>query len=364
MAISMKEAVEISILIAKAKYPILLRGSHGIGKSMLAYQLAEKFQLEVIEKRLSQMSEGDFLGIPFKHEDGYTKTSPMYWLWKASTTPVVLFLDEIDRADRQLRQAAFQLMDSRMVDGVPLHPDTIIIGAINGGIHGRHYMVQPMDPAELSRYSVIDLEPTQKEWLEWAKENNISKSIISFISSNPAALEHSGDFEQDSVYPCRRSWERFNKVLTINNIDLCDISNQSIIYNIGKCYVGVKTSTAFGSFLKTRNFDINIDDLLCGNLKKHFKGMTHSQINEVFFKLENGEQLKTKLNEIELKNLVDFYFICPDEFLRKMISVVSNEFSSSSMDDNLKRLMELRIIPPGSITELKFSEWWSNRLQG
>jgi len=301
MAVSMREAIEISILIAKARYPILLRGSHGIGKSMLAYQLGKVFGLEIIEKRLSQMSEGDFLGIPFKHEDGYTKTSPMYWLWRASNEPVVLFLDEIDRADRQLRQAAFQLMDSRMIDGVNLHPDTIIIGAINGGIHGRHYMVQPMDPAELSRYSVIDLEPTQNEWFEWAKENNIATTIVSFISSNPTALEHFGDFEQDNVYPCRRSWERFSKVLTTSNINLYDVSKQNLIYNIGKCYVGVKTSTSFISFLKNKSFDININDLLNGNMKKHFKKLTHSQINEIFFKLENGEQLKTKLKDEELK---------------------------------------------------------------
>lgn len=363
MAISMKEATEVAILVAKARYPILLRGSHGIGKSMLAYQLAKRFQLEVIEKRLSQMSEGDFLGIPFRHKDGYTKTSPMYWLWRASNEPVVLFLDEIDRADRQLRQAAFQLMDSRMVDGVALHPDTIIIGAINGGIHGEHYMVQPMDPAELSRYSVIDLEPTHEEWTVWAKENNISKSIISFISSNPSALEHTGDFDQD-VLPCRRSWERFSKVITTNNIDLHDISNQTLIYNIGKCYVGVKTSTSFCSFLSNKSFNINIDDLLNGSLKEYFKKITNTQINEIFFKLENGNQLKRKLDETELRNLVDFYFICPDEFLRKMISVISNEFSSSSMDHNLKRLMELRVIPPNSTVQQKFSDWWSNKLHG
>ena len=50
--------------IVAARFPILLRGRHGIGKSTVVYQLADKYELPVIERRASQMTEGDLLGLP------------------------------------------------------------------------------------------------------------------------------------------------------------------------------------------------------------------------------------------------------------------------------------------------------------
>ena len=291
-------------------FPSHDRGAHGIGKSELAYAVAKELGLPVVEKRLSQMSEGDFLGIPFREDGKYTKFTPMFWLWKASSEPVVLFLDEIDRADRQLRQAAFQLMDSRTVNGVKLHPDTVIIGAINGGIHGKHYMVQPMDPAELSRYSVIDLQPSQKEWIDWAERTKVHDGIISFIRNNPKFLEHDKQFEPDKVYPCRRSWARLSSVIKDNALNTAapaESPEEDILFHTAMCFVGVETATAFTKFLRQNSLNLTIGDLLAGNLEKYYGKLTHTQINEIFHKLENCRQLKGNLKDNELKNLARFY---------------------------------------------------------
>ena len=61
-------------------YPILMRGRHGIGKSSLVYQIAQNLGwnpkseeivcgdyaggYDVVERRASQMTEGDLLGLP------------------------------------------------------------------------------------------------------------------------------------------------------------------------------------------------------------------------------------------------------------------------------------------------------------
>ena len=42
--------------------PLMIRGRHGIGKSQSVYQIAAKLGLPVIERRLSQMTEGDKIG--------------------------------------------------------------------------------------------------------------------------------------------------------------------------------------------------------------------------------------------------------------------------------------------------------------
>ena len=109
-------------------YPILMRGRHGIGKSSLVYQIAQNLGwnptaeelvygdyaagYDVVERRASQMTEGDLLGLPSRDPvmvNGKAATSfnPPAWLVKACTEPVVLFFDEVDRAVLEVRQGLF-----------------------------------------------------------------------------------------------------------------------------------------------------------------------------------------------------------------------------------------------------------------
>ena len=105
--------------ILAAKYPVLIRGRHGIGKSELVYQTAKSLGLPVVERRASQMTEGDLLGLP-KVEKGVTKWLAPEWLHTACNQAVVLFLDEVDRATMEVRQGIFELCDSRKIAGQKL----------------------------------------------------------------------------------------------------------------------------------------------------------------------------------------------------------------------------------------------------
>ena len=57
-----------------------------------------------------------------------------------------------------------------------------------------------MDPAELDRYTVFDVEPTVEDWLAWGKDN-VAALTWDFINNNRTHLEHAGDFEPNKVYP-------------------------------------------------------------------------------------------------------------------------------------------------------------------
>ena len=56
-----------------ADVSVLIRGPHGIGKSYLAQGVADDVELPLIDRRLSQMSEGDLVGLP-ELVDGVTRT--------------------------------------------------------------------------------------------------------------------------------------------------------------------------------------------------------------------------------------------------------------------------------------------------
>ena len=177
-----------------AEMAILMRGPTGVGKSFLGKAIAEGEGKPFIDVRLSVMSEGDVAGYPdlegMKKNGIMTMCMPS-WFMRAVKEPVVLMLDEMNRALPGVQQSAFQLVLDRELgndeDGVPykLHPETRIIAAVN---HGAEYDVNDMDPALLRRFWVCDIEPTSTDWIEWANENGIDSVMIDFIRQNPAHL--------------------------------------------------------------------------------------------------------------------------------------------------------------------------------
>ena len=170
---------------------ILMRGPTGIGKSQVARGIAAKLELPYIDVRGSTMDESD-MGIPdleaSKEAGCYTKMLPS-WYVRACREPVVLMLDELNRAMPSVMQAFFQVVLDRELGNGPtgeasrLHPDTRVIAAIN---HGSEYDVNEMDPALLRRFWVCDLEPSSEDWIEWAKGAGIDDILIEFIRQEPA----------------------------------------------------------------------------------------------------------------------------------------------------------------------------------
>ena len=114
MAIDFKTFNEIAPHVLAVRKPVLIRGRHGIGKSEIVYQIADALGLPVVERRASQMTEGDLLGLP-KTDGGITSWCPPEFLATACNKAVVLFLDEVDRAVTEVRQGLFEMTDSRKI---------------------------------------------------------------------------------------------------------------------------------------------------------------------------------------------------------------------------------------------------------
>ena len=100
MAIDFKTFNKIVGYVLADKKPVLIRGRHGIGKSCVVYQTAEGLGLPVVERRASQMTEGDLMGLP-SVDGNSTKWNAPDWFKNACDNAVVLFLDEVDCASME-----------------------------------------------------------------------------------------------------------------------------------------------------------------------------------------------------------------------------------------------------------------------
>ena len=140
MAIDFATFTKVAPHVAAVRKPVLIRGRHGVGKSEVVYQISAALGMPVVERRASQMTEGDLVGLP-STDGNVTSFNPPDWFKTACDNPVVLFLDEVDRATIEVRQGIFELTDSRKLNGHTLDKDTLVFAAVNGGEHGDQYQV-------------------------------------------------------------------------------------------------------------------------------------------------------------------------------------------------------------------------------
>jgi hypothetical protein len=309
MAIDFKTFSSIINPILNAKFPVLVRGRHGIGKSTIVYQKAEELGLPVVERRASQMTEGDLLGLP-KVAKGVTTWCAPDWLAEACSKPVVLFLDEVDRATMEVRQGIFELCDSRKIAGHTLHPETLIFACVNGGEHGSQYQVGEMDPAELDRYTVFDVEPSVEDWLAWAK-GKIATEIFDFINHNHKHLEHNDDYEPNKVYPSRRSWERLSQ--TLSGLD--SIEHGTTLYHISTAFVGFEAAVAFNDFMAKYERQVTIENLLDEGRFELIKDWKINDHNAMVEKMKSKDIFVGRLSDTRLNNLAKYFVSLPSEIV-------------------------------------------------
>lgn len=325
MSIDFRTFNELAPLVLKSKLPVLLRGRHGVGKSQVVYQVANRLDLPVVERRASQMTEGDLLGVPSPegmdiNGEQASKFRPFDWLVQACTEPVVLFFDEIDRATIEVRQGIFELTDSRKLAGWNLHEDTVICAAINGGTHGAQYQVGEMDPAELDRWTTFDIEPSVEDWLDWGRDN-VNRVVWDFINDNRAHLEHSDDFEPNKVYPSRRSWDRLDKTLELAG--LYDELTSPSIFSLASAFVGFEAAVTFVDYVRNRDRVVKPSEIIDEgkvDLTDDFGINEHSALVE---KMDAESFFENDFDAVQSENVASYFRTLPSEVAMKLWYCIS-----------------------------------------
>ena len=334
MSVDFKTFISLAPVVSKAGLPVILRGRHGVGKSQVVYLIAKNMGLPVVERRASQMTEGDLVGLPSINGDR-TSFNPPDWFKQACEQPVVLFLDEVDRAVLEVRQGIFELTDSRKLNGHHLHPDTVVYAAINGGEHGDQYQVNEMDPAELDRYSVWDIEPTIQDWLAWGKDN-VDSLIWDFINQNRSHLEHSGDYEPNKIYPSRRSWDRLSQVLKGSN--LLEEAGPAM-FALSTSFVGFEAAVAFNDYAKNYDRVVTVSQLLDGERTEALASMSLNEHCAMIEKIDAEDALNRELPDNHIQNLAAYFVSVPSEAAMKLWGIISE----AGFNDNVMKFHSAKV---------------------
>ena len=259
--ITSKELVTL-LETAPSEQNIMLTGKHGIGKSQILKKYFEKKGQKVVTLFLGQMSDpGDLIGLPHLDEQtGKTDFMLPYW-WPLDEKPIILFLDELNRARPEVLQTIMDLTLNRTLAGKELPKGSRIISAVNDG---EEYQLTDLDPALVSRFNIYEFRPTVQEWLLWAQKNEIDSRVIDFISENPDMLDGAEFTREDQGLektPDRRGWEKVSDYLLANQ--KITPFHKKVIAGI----VGMGAASKFIAFVSKHKI-LSAKEILLGDFSK------------------------------------------------------------------------------------------------
>ena len=293
-----------------ATHNIMLVGNHGIGKSQILTNYFKEKGMEVVALFLGQMADpGDLIGLPNKDEKtGKTDFMPPYW-FPTDGKPIVLFLDELNRARPEILQTVMDLALNRKLAGKLLPEGSRIISAVNAG---DQYQLTDLDPALVSRFNIVNFKPTAEEWLLWARKSGLDPRVIGFIDENRMWLDKDPDQKEGAdtgldKTPDRRAWKRVSDVVA-NKAELKEIDSK-IISSI----VGPKAASAFIQNAATRKI-LSGREVLAGFDKAKVKDTIAeygihqlSVVNEGIYRHLEVEKVREKDVNSYSENLMSYF---------------------------------------------------------
>ena len=355
---------------------ILLAGNHGIGKSQIVKQAASELGIPIIDFRLSQNDVGDLKGMPF-HSNGRTVFAPPEYmpLTEADAKQLkellglaedihlgrhgekgILFLDEINRACREVQQAAFELVLDRRLNLRPLPDGWRVMSAINDD--DDIYTVNSMEVAFLSRFFLIKFDPTLQEWLAWADKKGVHASVMEFIRKYPEFLDPSKEVLKEAAAKGvtkvhdRRAWEKFSNAINkweddfqAGTRDKEPLSKEPVPLDlmtlVATGFVGHLAGIKFRSFIETdyQSLDANaILNKMDKTIEDHLKDIIKkgripelASYNELVIAYVK-KHVTDKLSDKQKKNLSKYLDLLPNELIGDCWQKFNQECKAISED--------------------------------
>lgn len=341
-------------LALKSLHPMqscMLMGNHGLGKSDCVREAAAELRVPCVDIRLSQCDVGDLKGMPFNVRGRTYFAPPDFFPLReqdakelsdftgqevtAGAPAGYLLLDEINRANREVQQAAFEIVLDHRLNQRHLPDEWRVVAAINED--DDLYNVIELDPAFLDRFFVIKFRPTQKEWFLWAKSDkaNIHPAIYEFLQKHNDFIDPTKETIKgagaNKVHG-RRSWSHFSRTLYKLNeckddvgFDILDRKSKSLdfLFKVAQGHVGTVAATQFKSFVETDYQALNAEIILNNwdeSVARRLQDVVDANripelaaYNGMIVEYVKDKLKKKEFNDNQSKNLLAFVELVPNE---------------------------------------------------
>lgn len=266
MPITFQNALRVFPMILKARHVVYIHGAPGGGKSALVESVGELIAKNtgkpcpVVNRRLALNEPTDLAGYPTPNATDKVMDflAPRFLPREGfDTEQGILFLDEINRAQIDTQNAAFQLILDKVCGDYKLPAGWMIMCAGNLGDEDQT-IVKETDSALNNRMMHFLLKPDHKEWVEYM---GADKEVAAFITTKNQFFMGT---PKAGAYNTPRTWKMFQDVIDlqggVKNMDDKDLRSVAI-----SC-LGSEAATAFMTWIETKS-SVTADDII-NNLDK------------------------------------------------------------------------------------------------
>lgn len=190
--------------------PVVIIGAPGIGKSDIVAQACVSDKTfagaDMILSHPVVSDPTDYKGLPFPNADRTAADFLPYGDLKRAvnaTKPTIFFLDDLGQAPPSVQASLMQLVLARRINGHTVSEHVTFVAATNRREDKAH--VQGLLEPVKSRFTLINLEVKNDDWLHWADRNGMPAELTSFIRWRPELLFKYAPSKDMKQTPCPRT---------------------------------------------------------------------------------------------------------------------------------------------------------------
>ena len=203
--------------------PFYLEGAPGIGKTQIVGQLAEEMNLGYVSFSLVHHTRNSLLGLPVISEldngDKYTSytvseiIAKVYEQIEKGHKEGILLLDEFPCMSETIMPAMLAFLQTKNIGTHSLPRGWVLVLCGNPAKYNK--ATHSFDAAVTDRIRKIEVEYKVADFLKYAKENNLSEYIVSYLETNPDHMyRFIKDKQHEELVTCR-SWENLSHTITL-----------------------------------------------------------------------------------------------------------------------------------------------------
>ena len=359
-----KEALPFLI---KAEVPAMLVGHHGVGKTEGTRQFAKDngHFLRIINLGTQEVGDiiglADFMKDPKTGQNIATKFMIPDWakelLEYCQANPDkngILFLDELNRARRDVLQVVFPLLLEKRIHATIFPKNFYVMAAMNPNTED--YIVTDIsDKALLDRFCHIKMAPSKQEFFKYARARGFDAQLVQFLQDQPEMLQAELEaFDLSDVKPSRRSWEAVDRFLKLK-------PPMHVARDVAAGLVGGVAATAMFKALSETDKPISAKDVLSDypkfkkRIQSYSDAKTGGRLDMIKFTSDSlqeyAENNKKALSKEESKNLAEFlwdiprdlsFSLCRELYLQECTRATIDEHSDLLTDIANKRGMKVK----------------------